>query len=660
MAALFIFVLGFFPIANWISGGWAVRDVGDTVSEWMTGALLVVGGGVLAAILSRSSPKMWRPGLLQPLVSFYERRPWLFLSAIAMLSLLLNVLVSIYAFDRKPLIVDEVSQLMQAQIYTSGRLWRPTPPNPEFFSMPVFVDVPPKAYSQFPPGGPAMLAVGELFGAGWFSPPLWGALAVVAWFFYLRAAEARPGVIAGATILFGLTPFAFFMAGSHMNHTPTLMWALVGAAALVHVMRSADPRPRLALLSGLGFGIAATIRPTDALGFAAPAGVWYLWRAVNDRRRWADAIAAGLGVAVPIAVMMWVNVQTTGAPLKFGYNVLWGPEHDPGFHMSPNGFPHTPTLGLEIISTYFWAMQKFLFHTPIPSLLTVVVALLLARRLDAPDRYLLAASAMVVVLYWTYWFDASYLGPRFFHPLVPFCVLWTARLPALMRERGVTGVPYRATMYGLMVAGLLAVAVNIPIQWGYYATHWVTERFDADATAARAGVRDAIVFVRESWGSQLVARSRALGVPRSKTGQLLRQIDACVLEEGVTALENSGMTGEAAVARLTPLLKDSAKVIRSPMSPLAAEFFVAGTTYSERCLARVRDDQRGFTQMMPALVARGSNVFARDLHSRDSLLVRQHPGKPMFLLAPSSPEPGAELRYYPMNADSAWRDWRGQ
>ena len=100
-------------------------------------------------------------------------------------------------------------------------------------------------------------AIGELFGAGWFSTPLWGALAVVAWFFYLRATETRPGVVAGATILFALTPFAFFMAGSHMNHTPTLMWVLVGAAALVHAMRSAESRPVPLSASGGLFGSSA-------------------------------------------------------------------------------------------------------------------------------------------------------------------------------------------------------------------------------------------------------------------------------------------------------------------------------------------------------------------------------------------------------------------
>ena len=42
----------------------------------------------------------------------------------------------------------------------------------------------------------------------------------------------------GAVVLFAFAPFAVFMAGSHMNHVPTLMWLMLAMAAMARVMSS--------------------------------------------------------------------------------------------------------------------------------------------------------------------------------------------------------------------------------------------------------------------------------------------------------------------------------------------------------------------------------------------------------------------------------------
>ena len=67
---------------------------------------------------------------------------------------------------------------MQARIYTSGHLWLPVAAHREFFSILHVVDTGDKVYSQFPPGGPAMLALGELAHAPWLVGPACGAISV--------------------------------------------------------------------------------------------------------------------------------------------------------------------------------------------------------------------------------------------------------------------------------------------------------------------------------------------------------------------------------------------------------------------------------------------------------------------------------------------------
>jgi hypothetical protein len=51
-------------------------------------------------------------------------------------------------------------------------------------------------------------------------------------------------------------------------------------------------------------------------------------------------------------------------------------------------------------------------------------------------------------------------------------------------------------------------------------------------------------------------------------------------------------------------------------------------------------------------------VYARDLHGRDTLLVRAYPERPIFLLKPATEAIGEPPRFYPVSRDSLERAWR--
>ncbi|HET9334123.1 MAG TPA: hypothetical protein VFQ21_11150, partial [Gemmatimonadota bacterium] len=91
---------------------------------------------------------------------------------VVLLGLLAVVLVvaSTLAFDRRPLLVDAVIQLFQAEIFASGRLTAPAPAAPEFFVTQHMVLDGARWYSQYPPGHAAVLALGALLGAAWLVP----------------------------------------------------------------------------------------------------------------------------------------------------------------------------------------------------------------------------------------------------------------------------------------------------------------------------------------------------------------------------------------------------------------------------------------------------------------------------------------------------------
>jgi hypothetical protein len=657
LAALLV-ALAFLPIVDWVPGGRSAPWYGSVLDGWLSGTAIAAGAGLVLAILSRRLPILWREGLGAELGDRFDRAPWPVSSGIAIAALLLYALLARAVFDARPLLIDELAQMVQARIFAGGALTRPVAERPEFFSMIHVVDLHGRVYSQFPPGGPFFLALGVLLRSPWMVGPVFGAIAVVAYARFLRVAEPRPSTALLALVLFAFAPFTAFMAASHMNHVPTLALLLVAIAALARVMT--EPRAALgwSLLSGLGFGVAATIRPIDALAFALPAGVWYLWRALRDSSRWRHAFAAALGIALPVLALAWVNVNTTGAPLLFGYVVLWGPSHSLGFHQAPWGVSHSPARGLELVSLYFLRLQSYLFETPIPSLLPAIGALALTRKTSPLDRYLAACTGLLVGLYFAYWHDGFFLGPRFLHPLLPVLALWTARLFPLVHERAGSGLGHRSVVFGFLVSLVIAAVALVPLRAQQYRNGLLTMRWDARRSARDAGVRNALVFVRESWGAQLVARMWAIGVPRSETEKLYRGIDACLLEQHVTALENSTVRDTAAFAALQPLLRDSSRVRPSPFSPDTTERHLPGSAYTRVCARRIEEDRAGFTLLPPLLAgADDGNVYARDLHQRNAWLARQHPDRALWLLKPATSAEGDVPRFYPLRRDSVLAVW---
>jgi hypothetical protein len=657
LAASALAVLGLLPMVNWIPGGHSADWYPRVLQDWLSGTAIVLGVGVVLAMTSRRLPFLWKDGRLTGIGGLVEHRGALLGLGVA--CAVLYAIVSRAIFNGQPLLIDEIIQVFQARIFTAGRLWLPAPALPEFTSAMHLIDTGGRLYGQFPAGGPAMLALGSLAGVEWLVGPVFGAVSVVLFGLLLLRLEPRPGVAAGALLLFALAPFAIFMSGSYMNHVTGLTWLLLGMLGLSQATAGDAGRFRAGLLTGLGFGVAATIRPVDALAFALPAGVWLLGRALRQRRLGA-LLGAGLGVAIPVAGLLWVNFETTGAPLRFGYTVMWGAAHDLGFHATPWGEVHTPVRGLELLNLYFLRLQSYLYELPVPSLLPGALALALTRRLAPLDRYLFVASALLCGLYFAYWHDGFYLGPRFMYPLLPLFAVWTARAaPALRDAVGGSGLAYRAAVFGGAAAIAMGAATGVTVRAAEYQAGMQSPRWNADRAARQAGVRGSLVLVRESWGARVIARLWAVGVSRSDAQEFYQRIDTCQLDSALAVLEAEGTIGPPAVALLRPMLADSARVERSKLSPDPTERILKGRPYRDRCIQRVREDWQGFTLFSPFILAgKDGNVFARELAGRDTLLLRQYPGRMVYLLKRATFRLSSPFVFTRLDVDSLWRSAR--
>jgi hypothetical protein len=183
-------------------------------------------------------------------------------------------------------------------------------------------------------------------------------------------------------------------------------------------------------------------------------------------------------------------------------------------------------------------------------------------------------------------------------------------------------------------------------------------RRDLDAELSRAGIQNALVLVRESWGTELLVRLWALGVSRPAAEHYYRAIDPCVLELTIGKLEVTGADSTTVLARLEPLARDSSRLVRSTESVDPTLLRLPGMEYPPVCQARLDDDAAGFTVLPPALLSRRTDVqFVRDLHARDSLLVRDHQG-PIYLMKPQNTDVGSVPQFYEVRPDSLWDAWR--
>ncbi len=657
--AIAIVVLSLFPVGAWLEV--ELTLVQYSADGWWSGTALVgLVTGLLVWVIHRSTLGDVVPRAVAPLVHAWEQRPVVAIPIVAAVAFGVYAFDAWWIFDRRPLLIDEIVQAIQARIFTAGQLTLEAGAHPEFRSIMHLVELDGRVFGQFPPGGPAMLALGELAGAMWLVNPLFGAASVAAFALALRWGGVAPGVALGATLLFGFAPFVIFQSASHMNHVTSLTFLLMAAAALMYATRTDRASPWAGLLCGLGLGVAATIRPLDAMVWALPAGAWLLWRALR-LGRWETWLASGVGVATPMAVMFWVNQQMTGDPFTFGYVALWGAGHGLGFHDAPWGEPHTLRRGIAMMAAYLNRLNDFMFETPVPVLVPVALSIAWGRTMRGVERYLALAVGMGVLAYIAYWHDGFYLGPRFLYPAAPLVALLIAQVPSVLQARWPRAPLLREGTYASFVAaGVCGVIFVMPIRIAQHQSIFTSFRTDLGAVVAAAGVRDSqdLVLIRESWGAQLIARMWAMGLARPAAEALYRSVDACVLDEALTALEADGARGDDALRVLQPLRRDSARLLESTLSPDDTERMLPGATYGVRCQQRIAEDRAGYGHFASAWLVRApSGVrWARDLQARDTLVARRTDR--VWLLrwvrdSLSPPRPVVER----IDGDSLWRSW---
>jgi hypothetical protein len=499
-----------------------------------------------------------------------------------------------------------------------------------------------------------VLAAGFALGAWWLLNPLFAALLVAcAWRVARWCADEAAARL--AVLLLCISPFVVAVSGSEMSHLPAAALGMAAAAAAVSV------RPGRwwggAALAGAALGAAAMFRPLDAVAAAVPVALTLLL-AAPGRRGVAVLAVTALAGAICSLPTLWYNRATTGRWLEFGYVYLWGPGHSPGFHPVPWGIPLTPLRAVGLTGLDLHQLNRYLFDAPFPILVLIALGLVAGRRHLGPrDAVPVAGVVTLVGLLFFYWHRDWFYGPRFLFTAVPWVVILLARSLTALRRSGreiypgvTSGLATAFAGAVVLLFGLVAVTPGTVAAYGR-----ATPVFDLhpDRAARRAGISHAVVVIPDGWGSRLIARMWALGVPPVRSTRLYAAIDACTLEQSldVAALDASGAKRARLGATLDSLAALDRPGVRYGVTQDSNLRLPADSTLPEACREELMRDASGFIEFSPFLYLNrpsldGDIVWARDLGKWNTPLFARYPDRALYRFAPL--EPGGTPRFTPL------------
>jgi len=639
------------PLAYYATS-WQAWFWGTVVAGGLTAVVLLLSRGAAAARMLEA----WRRLAARP------KAAW-FVAGIAVLLAAAALAMCLEVFAGNPRNVDGFAQLFQARIFLAGRLWVPPPPDGEIgnFATLHMIVGPLRWFSQYPPGQSLVLALGLAAGAWWLLNPLLAAALVAGTY---RTARWCAGDAAArlAVFLLCLSPFVVAVSGSEMSHLPA---AALGMLAAAGATGAGNHWRRASLVGGALLGVLAAFRPLDAAAAAAPVAV-ILVMAAPARRRIAALMVAGVAGALLTTPLFWFNAHTTGSWHELGYTYLWGPNHSLGFHPVPWGVPLTPARAVGLTSLDLHQIDAYLFDAPFPVLVLVAVAFVAARRrLGERDAVPVAGAGALVGLLFFYWHRDVFYGPRFLFTAVPWVVVLVARGLVLLRRSGREILPRvtlgHAAVFAFATAMLLGLVTVTPGRLAAYRRATPVFDLHPDRDAKRAGIGHAVVVIPDGWGSRLIVRMWALGVPAPRSTRLYAAIDACSLEQALDGAASSGRGGAPLVAALDSLAALGRPGVRTGATLDPNLRLPAGAELAPACRQELARDSAGMLAYAPFLYLNrpsldGDVVWARDLGPWNAALFARYPDRALYRYAPR--EPGGAPVFTPIDRAAEARGLR--
>jgi 4-amino-4-deoxy-L-arabinose transferase-like glycosyltransferase len=420
------------------------------------------------------------------------------LLVLALLAVALSVVVHHWIYPAYSWNRDEPVYLWQVHALRDGKILPTDGGMPAFFQPWLSGHGDGYFFSQYTPGWPIVLLVGEVvFGTAASALAFGTLLAVVGTYAFARTITADRAVSLVAAVLMLASPIIAIQSGVYLGYLFTLGLGLLFGAALITGFERRTPL--LLVVAGALVGWIFMTRPFDAVLWAAAFGLYLLvvhWR--EWKRLAIGAGWAGLGALPLVVATLAYNRKVTGSFTEFPITAA-DPLDTFGFglrRLMPTFGKADYDVGAAISSTGKNGVYVPLFL--FGSYLGVVVAgfgLWMERRRRSTLALLFLAAAFPMG-YFFFWgmnvsaATANLSGPIYFIPLyAPLVVLIAIALVTWWRERRGVGIA------AVVVLSVVTVpfAVNRLHVNRYISDAQVPWRDGADAVHGKS-----IVFIQQS------------------------------------------------------------------------------------------------------------------------------------------------------------------
>jgi Dolichyl-phosphate-mannose-protein mannosyltransferase len=400
-----------------------------------------------------------------------------YLLAAVVVGCIVPVFIAFVVLDRFMNSGDEYNYVFIADTLAHGRLYWPAAPVEGVFSSFWFIERDGKWVSMFPPGWPALLAIGGKLGSPyWLLNPLLGMVSILL-VYLLGKKTVSPQTGLAAAAVYAISLFYLFNSGSYFAHIACVTFLLGFALCVV---QAEEGRHWLWLvLAGLCVAIAFTTRYYPVvLVFGA-----FTVHTVLRRRALATLPWLFLGAA-PIAVLfLMYNYMVFGHAFSIGHH--WQQE-------MPIGLRLNLLLGLRV--TVVRVLELLNWTSPV-FLLLYAAALIYLLRLKSLRFYDYFFPVVVFGFAFFLISGGNRYGPRYLFDAYPFMVLTTvAGVDAFVTHHA--GFWARFARHGLWVTCLYSVCA-----FPFVSLHFnriVTERQDLYRLVQEMRLHNAVVIVESS------------------------------------------------------------------------------------------------------------------------------------------------------------------
>ena len=392
--------------------------------------------------------------------------------------LLEALLIALAVTQRFPPSGDDYSYLYQAKLLASGKLYAEDPlydladPLHHCVQISCMTDDQGRRFSKYPPGWPALLALGALLGVPWLIDPILGAILV---FLILRYVEQQmeENLVKVSGLLLTLCFFFCYYAASLRAHMTTALFVFAAFIAYDAAQRRAG-RSRLLLFSaGALLGYSSVIRYIDWVPLGAWIGVDLL-----RRKRFAELTSFGAGFGLLASGNLLYDILLSGDPLQTPIAL----DHSPGTH------DHLMVSWTGLLMTGV-RMANLLWVFP-PAVLLVV---LWGRYHASPKvKMYLALFLTNIGIYFFYPHAAGGPGPRYLLTYFPFLVLAVVDLYGSICHDCAPG-PRRLWKFAIFLQ--IVGSISFATIRGYVS---YCQR-DLERTARQAGDGKKIFFLRRTY-----------------------------------------------------------------------------------------------------------------------------------------------------------------